>query len=332
MISKAGGVQFQATPDIVAILKDLGASPKLISLIPPPKLPPAPPQPPPPKIAGPLTIVCEPIECDVAVNQKYEGPTDKNHKTVMGLPPGEATIQIFADGYEHLTQRTMLEEGKAKEEKFLLKRTASARQDSGKASVLKALTSLGGVEGLVDLAEIDIEGTMQWTDVDNQTQQWTVSFNKRPGKNLVATFKTAGGQCNASIQAQTAKQDCRGALKNGEKIAEQGTSLFLSYQLQDVLNALLQRPLVTSETDENRVESSDTKDSYTLTLTKDGLPADLVYRIGDADPIEAQYSNYMTVNKGRYPGHISLGRPNNPPSWVFTLKTARSRIARSSGS
>src|SRR5690242_7388502 len=46
MISKAGGVQFRATPDNVDILKQFGASQKLISLILPPPPPPAPPQPP----------------------------------------------------------------------------------------------------------------------------------------------------------------------------------------------------------------------------------------------------------------------------------------------
>jgi hypothetical protein len=250
----------------------------------------------------------------------------------MGLPPGEATIQIFAEGYEHLTHRTLLEEDTAKEEKFLLKRSLPARQDSGKASLLKALASMGGVDGLVDLGDIDIDGTMRWTDIDGQVQQWAVSFNKRPGRNLVATFRTAGGQCTASILAQTAKQECKGTLKNGAKIAEQGTSLFLSYQLQDVLHALLQRPLLASEADDNRVESFDTKDSYILILAKDGSPADLIYRVGDADPpIEAQYSNYLNVSRGRYPGQISLGRPNSTPSWVFTVKDVRSRIGRSSG-
>src|SRR6516165_259771 len=331
MIEKSG-VQFQATSSPLDILKQFGASPKLLSLIPAPTPTPTPPQPPPPKIAGPLTIVCEPKECEVAVNEKYAGPTDQNRKTIVGLPPGETTIQIFSEGYEHVTHRTVLEEGTAKEEKFLLKRTLPARQDSGKASLLKALASLGGVAGLVDLEDIDIDGTMQWTDIDGKVQQWSVSFNRRPGRNLVATFRTPGGQCTASILAQTAKQECKGALKSGDKIAEQGTSLFLSYQLQDVLQALLQRPLLASEADENHVESIDTKDSYILTLAKDGSPADLIYRVGEADrPIEAKYSSYVNVGQGRYPGQISLGRPNSTPSWVFTVKSVRNRVARSSG-
>jgi hypothetical protein len=120
-------------------------------------------------------------------------------------------------------------------------------------------------------------------------------------------------------------------LKNGgEKIAEQAASLFLSYQLQDVIQTLLKRNLLTSENDENLLETTDGPDSYVLTLGNDSLPADLIYRINDANaPIQVRYSNYMTLNKGRYPGRIATGRLNNAPVWIFTLTNVRSRVARS---
>ena len=329
LISKAG-VQFEATPAVVDILKQFGASPKLISMIPVPPPPPPPPQPPAPKVAGPLTIACEPGDCAVVIDEKYEGLTDQNRKTISGLRPGETTVQIFADGYEHLTRRIALEEGKPTEERFLLKRSLIVRQNSARASLVKAIASLGGIDGLVELGEIDVDATMQWTDNEGQVQDWPVTFNVRPGKNLIATFKTATGQCKVSILPQNTKQECKGELKNGgDKIAEQGASLFLSYQLQDVLHALLQRPLIASEQDDNRVESLDTKDSYVLTLGDDGSPTALIYRIANADSaIQVQYSNYSNVGKGRYPGQISVGRLGNTPVWVFTLKSIHSRIAR----
>ena len=179
-----------------------------------------------------------------------------------GLHPGDVTVQVFADGYEQLTQRIQLTEGKPAEQQFLLKPSLLARQNSARASVLKALASLGSIDGVAELTDIDVDGTMQWTDSDGKVQQWTVAFNKHPGRNLSATFKTSDGQCTASISAQTTKQDCKGALKNGgDKIAEQASTVFLSYQLQDVLHALVQRPVVASEADENRVESIDSASS-----------------------------------------------------------------------
>jgi hypothetical protein len=240
------------------------------------------------------------------------------------------TVQIFADGYEHLTRRIPLQEGKPAEEKFQLKPTMVARQNSAKTSVLEAVASLGGLDGLVDLSDIGVDGTVQWTDSDSYVQQWTVNFNRHPGKNLSATFKSTDGQCTASIQGQTAKQDCRAGLKNGgDKVAKQATSLFLSYQVQDVLRALLQRPLVTSESDDKSIESADKDDSYVLTVNSDGFPTDLIYRIGEEQPIQVRYSNYSTVNKAHYPRQISVGRPGSAPTWVFQLKNVHSRIVRS---
>jgi hypothetical protein len=330
LISKSGPVQFQATPANVELLKSLGASPKLISLIPPPVAPPPPPQPPAPKIGGPLTIVCEPQDCIVAVDDKYEGPTEHNRKTVSGLHAGDVTVQIFADGYDHLTRRIPLQEGKPAEEKFQLKPGMVVRQNNAKASVLGAVASLGGLDGLVDLSDIEVDGTVQWTDSDSDVQQWTVNFNRHPGKNLSATFKSTDGQCTASIQGQTAKQECRAGLRNGgDKVAKQATSLFLSYQIQDVLRTLLQRPLMTSESDDKSIESADKEDSYVLTVDSDGFPTDLLYRIGDDQPIQVRYSNYSTVNKAHYPRRISVGRPGSAPTWVFQLKNVHSRIVRS---
>lgn len=157
-----------------------------------------------------------------------------------------------------------------------------------------------------------------------------MSFKKRIGNDLATTFKTKEGQCTASISAQSARQECRGGLKgSGEKIAEQATLLFLSYQLQDVTQTLIKRPLLASETSDDRLESSDSRDAYLLTLGPDGLPVDLIYRAGETDtPILVQYSNYLKLTKGRYPGRTAIGRVNAAPVFVFTIMSVRSNVAR----
>jgi hypothetical protein len=324
-ITKAGGVQFEASPPVLDLLKQYGASPKLLALIPVPPLPPVVTVP----KAGPLTIVCEPKDCAVAVAEKYGGTTAQNRKTINDLPPGETTVEVFADGYEHVSRRVLLEENQAKEEKFSLKRSAVDRQQSASASLVKALTSLGGMDGVAELADIEGTGAMHWTNSSGQVEQWPMTFNKHIGRDITVTYKTRDGQCVATVST-TAKQDCRGNLRNGgDKIAEQGTSLFLSYQPHEVIHALLKRPLVASESDDNRLESADTSDAYVLTLGNDGLPADLLYRIGDGAPIQVRYSNYINVSRGRYPGRITIGRVNAEPVWVFVITTVRSRVGRS---
>jgi hypothetical protein len=329
LISKSG-VQFQATPEVVDILKQFGASAKLISMIPPPPPPVSAPATPATRTAGPLSVVCEPKDCVVVVGDKSAGATEKNRKTFTGLAPGDTTVQVFADGYENLTRQIRLEADKPSEEKFSLKRSVATRQQIASVALLKALAALGGIDGLTELSDIEGTGTMQWTNGSGMVERWALTFNKRIGRDLVATLKADEGQCTATILGSTVKQECKGGLKNsGEKIAEQGATIFLSYQVQDVIQSMMKRPLITSETDDNRLESVDDKDAYYFTL-EDGLPTGLVYKSSDTTaPIQVQYSDYLNVNKGRFPGKISLGRLNETPTWVFRLSNVRSKVVRS---
>lgn len=326
LVSKSG-VKFQATPGVLDILKEFGAGPKLLSMIP---AAPAAPSAPAAKVAGPLTVMCEPKDCTIVVGEMYKGTTSQNRMTITGLNAGESMVEVFADGYEHVTRRVELEEGKPREEKFSLKRNPLVLQQIGGAALLKTVANLGGTDGFGELADMEGSGTMQWVNSAGKTEEWTMTFTKRVGKDILATFKAKEGECTASVATQGAKQDCKGGLRNaGEKIAEQGTSLFLSYQIQDVIQTLLKRPLAALDNDENRVESRDAKDAYLLTIGNDGLPASLVYRIADNNaPIQVEYSNYLKVADARYPGKISIGRQNGMPVWVFTLKDVRSKMSR----
>jgi hypothetical protein len=320
------GVQFQGTPAVLDILKEFGAGPRLLSMIP---MPPAPPVAPSPKVAGPLNVVCEPKDCSVVIGEAFKGTTTENKATVSGLQPGEHVVQVFADGYDDLTQKILLEEGKPAEAKFSFKRPESIRKQSASASMLKAITGLGGTDGMAELGDIEGDGVVAWTDNAGAVQEWPMTFKKRVGKDLATTFKTKEGQCTASIFGQTTDQQCRGGLRgSGENIAAQATSLFLSYQLQDVMQALLNRPLVASETSDDRLESSGVRDAYQLTLGPDGLPLDLTYRTETDMPIQVQYSNYLKLPKGMYPGRTAIGRANSAPVFVFTIKNVRTNLAR----
>ena len=328
-IGKAG-VQFRATPETVDILKQYGASAKLISMVPPPPAAPAPPKPPEPKIAGALTVACEPIDCMIVVSDKYEGASQQGKKTISGLQAGAVNVEVFADGYDHVSRSVQMEEGKPREEKFSLKPGAVLRQQNARAALLKVMSAFGGTDGLAELGDIEGSGSMQWTASNGGVEQWPMTFTKRVGRDLATIFKPREGQCNGSVAAKVVKAECRGGLRNsGEKIAEQGTSLFLSYQLQDVLNSLLTRPLTMAEGDDTRVESTDGQDYYVFTVGKDGLITDLIYRIGEDPPIRIQYSNYLSLNRSRYPGRISMGRLNAEPAWVFTISNVRSKVGRS---
>src|SRR5262249_9020352 len=69
LVTKSG-VKFQATPGVLDILKEFGAGPNLLSMIP---AAPAAPSAPAAKVAGPLTVMCEPKDCTIVVGEMYKG-------------------------------------------------------------------------------------------------------------------------------------------------------------------------------------------------------------------------------------------------------------------
>src|SRR5262245_6886108 len=163
-------------------------------MIPVPPAPPAPPKPPEPKIAGALTIACEPINCVVVVQDKYEGATEQGRKTVNGLQAGAVNVEVFADGYEHVTRSVQMEEAKPREEKFSLKPGPVLRQQNAKATLLKVMSAFGGADAFAELGDIEGTGSMQWTASNGGVEQWPMTFNKRVGRDLVTTFKPREGQ------------------------------------------------------------------------------------------------------------------------------------------
>ena len=327
----ARGIQFQSNPQVLDILKEFGANPKLLSSISaasqPPDEPPAPKvEAPVNKVAGPLNVVCEPKDCLVIVDA-YTGLTVQNKTTVTGLKPGNVVVQVFAEGYDGASEKISLKEGAPFEAKFRLKRTELSRQQAASVSMLKSLAALGGMDGMAEFANFEGDGVVNWTDSAGKSQEWPMTFKKRIGKDLIMTFKTKEGQCTASITGQSVKQECKSNLKgSGENLAAQASSLFLSYQLQDVMQTLVDRPLLASETSDDHLESPGNRDTYLLTLDAAGLPVDLIYESDQGKtevPIQVQYSNYLKLNKARYPGRVAIGRMNTVPVFVFTITSIR---------
>src|SRR5262245_42995491 len=116
------GVKFEGSPVLLSILKEFGASDRLLNLIPRPAAPPA------KKFAGPLTVICEPKDCGVIVDDKYYGLTEQGRKTVRGLTPGAATIQVFSDGYPGRTEKVQFVEDMPLELKVSFQGNSQVRQ------------------------------------------------------------------------------------------------------------------------------------------------------------------------------------------------------------
>jgi hypothetical protein len=318
------GVNFRAEPvSVLDILKEFGATQATLDAIP------RAPKPPNLKYSGPLTIRCEPADCLVIINDKLYGSTKEGQTIVPNLPLGRAVVQIFKQGYQSQTQELDLPENKPSELNLQLKALDNVNLLMVKESLLDTIRAMGGIEGISSLGEVEGEGTMDWVDKDNQPQHWPVTFTKRSGKDLTLIFKTRDGQCSASISGSNRKQECKGKLKNSaEGISDQAATLFLSYQVQSVLNDLLTHISGLSFAEGGkRLESSDSIDSYVLTLGEDKLPLTLQYTRANKPEaaVVVKYSDYKQAGKGRYPGQMQIGSTDGTGGFTFRFTTIRSR-------
>ena len=320
-------VTFRAEPLIVDILKEFGATDSILKLIPPVPVPPVA-VPPAPKFSGPITIKCEPVDCLVVINDKFYGPTQQKQKIVTEVPPGEATIQVFSEHYQAKVQKLDLVEAQPSEVPFALELGEDIHLWMVKDSLLEIIRAIGGIDGVSSLGEFEGEGTMDWTDSTGQIQHWPMTFRKRSGRDISLAFEARGGQCLVSILGETQERECKGKLKNlAEGVTGQAATLFLSYQVQDVLSHLLTRVSGLSAIgDGTRLEISGSSDSYTLDLGPDRVPNELSYsRANNPDgAVKVKYSDYIYVGKARYPARMRIAPVNGRSEFVFAMNKIRS--------
>ena len=315
LISK-NKVQFEATPEIVGILKELGATDKLLALIPKPKPQPVAPTPvvDVPKVAGPVRVVCEPSDCTIVVNQTFYGSTEDRSKILPGLKPGSATIQVFSNGYVPQTQQLLLQEGRAEEARFQLVSTPDSQQAKGQRLVLDAMNALGGVQAMTLLRDFQGDGTLDWKDEKGAVQQGSIKFTKNFDKELQLEVKTKDGSCSSLISGESSKQTCRGSLKNSEKTMETATANLLLYEVQNVLGTFIGgKPTLVGNDSARRIKVDLAEGSYVLTLDEDKLPVELEHTRRGAVPsvIKVRYSDYGNISTGKYPVHLTISADGN---------------------
>ena len=322
-------VQFEATPEIVEILKDLGATDKLLSLIPKPK--PQPVAPPPvaeaPKVAGPFRVTCEP-DCYIVINDRYYGLTEAHVKVLPALPPGNSTIQVFNNGYDPQTQKILLQEGRPAEARFQLTLTAESRLDKGQRFALDALRAIGGFQAVALLQEFEGDGSLEWKDEKGTTQQGTMKFTKNRDQELQLEVKTKdGGSCTSLVSGETSKDSCKGSLKNSEKVVSAAAANLLLYEVQNVIASFLSgTPTLVGTSAAQQIEIPRGDGSYVLTLDEDKLPAELVHMRRGPTPsvIRVRYFDYGKISSGKYPTHLQVSVDGNA-IYTFTINGVSTR-------
>ena len=311
-------VQFEATPEIVGILKELGATDKLLSLIPKPRPQPVAPPPPVvevPKVAGPLRVMCEPTDCYIVISDRYYGLTESRSKVVPTLTPGTATIQVFNNGYDPQTQQVVLQEGRPAEARFRLNLTSEAQLEKGQRLSLDAMRALGGFQAVTLLQDFQGDGILEWKDEKGTLHLGSMKFTKIRDQEMQLEIKSKdGGSCTSVVTGNTSKDTCKGSLKNSEKLVGVATASFLYYEVQNVIASFLSgTPTLVGAPASQQIEIQRGDASWVLTLDEDKLPAELVHTRRGAAPsvINVRYSDYGKISSGMYPTHLQISVDGN---------------------
>ena len=323
-------VQFEATPELVGVLKDLGATDKLLSFIPPPR--PQPVAPPPvvaaPKVSGPFRVICEPTDCYIVINDRYYGLTEGHSKVVPELTTGTATIQVFNNGYDPQSQKILLEEGRPAEARFRLNLTAESQFDKGQRYALDAMRAVGGFQAVSLLQEFQGDGSLEWKDDKGMLQQGSMKFTKNRDQELQLEVKTKdGGSCTALLSGDTATGSCKGSLKNSEKIVSVAAADLLQYEVQNVIASFLSgTPTLVGTAAASQIEIQRGDATYLLTLDEDKLPAELVHtRRGPTPSVtNIRYMDYGKISSGKYPMHLQISVDGNA-IYTFTINGVSTR-------
>jgi hypothetical protein len=315
-------VQFEATPEIVGILKELGATDKLLSLIPVAK--PQPVAPPPvvevPKVSGPFRVTCEPTDCFIVINDRYYGLTEAHSRIVPSLAPGTATVQVFNNGYDPQSQQITLQEGRPAEVRFRLNLTSESKLEKGQRFALDAMRAFGGFQAVALLQEFQGDGSLEWKDEKGALRQGSMKFTKNRDQELQLEIKTKdGGSCTSLVSGNTSKDSCKGSLKNSEKVVSVAASSLLLYEVQNVITSFLSgTPTLVGTAAAPQIEIQRGDASFVLTLDQDKLPSELVHtRRGTAPSVvTVRYTDYGKISSGRYPTHFQISMDGNA---IFTF-------------
>jgi hypothetical protein len=320
-------VQFEATPEIVGILKDLGATDKLLSFIPNPR--PQPAAPPAvvdvPKVAGPFRVTCEPTDCYIVINDRYYGLTESHVKVVPTLTPGTATVQVFNNGYDPQTQKIAVQEGRPAEARFQLTPTSESRSDKGQRLALDTMRAIGGFQAVALLQEFEGDGSLEWKDDKGTVQQGSMKFTKNRDQELQLEVKTKDGSCSALVSGDTSRNSCKGSLKNSEKGVSLAASTFLLYEVENVIASFLSgTPTLVGGAAAPQIEIQRGDASWVLTLDEDKLPAELVLTRGGSSVINIHYLDYGKISSGKYPKHLQVSVDANV-IYTFTVNGVSTR-------
>jgi hypothetical protein len=305
------GVSFHSTQENLDLLDLFNPSPELIKLIPPP------PPPPKPVVGGPLTIQCEASEgheCEIIVNDRYYGRTEKGQKLIPDLKPGEAKVRVWSEGLEPMEKTVSLNAATPQSLPFSLQRSLLARRESARDLLSQTVQKrFGGTQGLAEMAELASteQGTATVSDGGSGRQEWYLQVTQQRWGAVTARYTNKASNKDCTVikvpeKGAVSSEDCsgKGKAKTGPPQLIQATVLFVQCQVHARLAQLLTRRVIDMpDSEKTAIGTDDGPDSYVLSLESAGRPTSILYRpeAADAKPIKAEYADYSEEKGHAFP-------------------------------
>jgi hypothetical protein len=309
---KIRGVDFYATQENLEWLNLFNAPEDLIKLIP---LPPAPPK---PVVVGPLTVQCEASEgheCEIIVNDRYYGRTEKGQKLIPDLKPGEAKVRVWSEGLEPLEKTVSLSAGAPQNLPFSLQRSLLARRESARDLLSQTVQKrFGGAQGLAEMAELasSEQGTATTvSDGGSGRQEWYLQVTQQRWGAVTVKYTNKASNKDCTVikvpeKGAASSEDCsgKGKTKTGPPQLIQASVLFAQCQVHARLAQVLTRRVIDMPgSEKTEIGTDDGPDAYVLSLESAGRPTSILYRPegADAKPIKAEYADYSDEKGHPFP-------------------------------
>ena len=328
------GVTFYPSPADVSQLQAAGATGDLIHLIQAKgaKFKPAPPPPPPkPKIAGPVTLSCAPVECNVAVDGKPQGPTQGGVKKVAGIvigPQGSVVVDFSKDGYFGQQIVVALQPDTPETPKpVTLQPTEAMQEKLGSQLFALLLANIGGDAGIRDSQMLTGSGAAALYEAGGQRSDWifTARLNGSTSSAYIEMeIKLAELKWRDAIKGSAVRSGGAGKLKSTPVAIEMAQNIqqYRDYQPAAVLAALRSQKLkwvsilgAPSPSSPVTLKGAGSAGEYTLTVDSNGLLQSVVYQpaAGHGPGVTLQYGDYAPVGKGKAPKIFDLRYQEKTP-------------------
>lgn len=277
-----------------------------------------PPPPPPQPKEGKLSVTCKPVDCEVTVDGKPQGTTEKGELLIGPLPEGAVKVAVSRKDWDpdRDAHTSYIKDKEIDKVEFTFKESRAALEAMGKKFFDAMMQSLGGDAGIKEASRVRAGGARLISAKQGKPQlQWSA----------VALFKLPSDAkfiiTNAGQQLQVVKTDAgftydKQPRQDGQDMEDAMREVY-DRQFGRTLELLRKSgseyvsTQLIYEDGENkafRVESG--PDRYLVTLDGESLPREIkVESTGLLAGLRILYGDFVKVGNTRYPRETQVILP-----------------------